>query len=144
MKTVEKSVLIWFTAQEMFDLVVDVASYPQFLPWCDQTHILNLEEQGMTARIGMAFGGLHKSFTTRNTHVPGRKVQLSLIDGPFKQLDGVWNFIPLGEEQACRVELKLSYSFDSVFGALVGPVFDRIAATLVDAFVKRAEVVYPR
>jgi ribosome-associated toxin RatA of RatAB toxin-antitoxin module len=67
-----------------------------------------------------------------------------LIDGPFKQLDGVWNFIPLGEEQACRVELKLSYSFDSVFGALVGPVFDRIAATLVDAFVKRAEVVYPR
>ena len=143
MKTVEKSVLIWFTAQEMFDLVVDVASYPQFLPWCDQTHILNTEEDGMTARIGMAFGGLHKSFTTRNTHVPGRQVQLSLIDGPFKQLDGVWNFIPLGEEQACRVELKLSYSFDSVFGALVGPVFDRIAATLVDAFVKRAEMVYP-
>ncbi|MFY8191787.1 MAG: type II toxin-antitoxin system RatA family toxin [Limnohabitans sp.] len=144
MKTVEKSVLIWFTAQEMFDLVVDVASYPQFLPWCDQTHILNTEEDGMTARIGMAFGGLHKSFTTRNTHVPGRQVQLSLIDGPFKQLDGVWNFIPLGEEQACRVELKLTYSFDSVFGALVGPVFDRIAATLVDAFVKRAEAVYPR
>ena len=144
MKTVEKSVLIWFTAQEMFDLVVDVASYPQFLPWCDQTHILNTEEDGMTARIGMAFGGLHKSFTTRNTHIPGRQVQLSLIDGPFKQLDGVWNFIPLGEEQACRVELKLSYSFDSVFGALVGPVFDRIAATLVDAFVKRAEAVYPR
>jgi len=144
MKTVEKSVLIWFTAQEMFDLVVDVASYPQFLPWCDQTEILYRHEQGMTARIGMAFGGLHKSFTTRNTHVPGRQVQLSLIDGPFKQLDGVWNFIPLGEEQACRVELKLTYSFDSVFGALVGPVFDRIAATLVDAFVKRAEVVYPR
>ena len=144
MKTVEKSVLIWFSAQEMFDLVVDVASYPQFLPWCDQTQILSIEDSGMTARIGMTFGGLHKSFTTRNTHVPGRQVQLSLVDGPFKQLDGVWNFIPLGEEQACRVELKLSYSFDSVFGALVGPVFDRIAATLVDAFVKRAEVVYPR
>ena len=144
MKTVEKSVLIWFTAQEMFDLVVDVASYPQFLPWCDQTQILSVEDTGMTARIGMAFGGLHKSFTTRNAHVPGRQVKLTLIDGPFKQLDGVWNFIPLGEEQACRVELKLSYSFDSVFGALVGPVFDRIAATLVDAFVKRAEVVYPR
>jgi len=144
MKTVEKSVLIWFTAQEMFDLVVDVASYPQFLPWCDQTQILSIEDSGMTARIGMTFGGLHKSFTTRNAHVAGRQVKLSLIDGPFKQLDGVWNFIPLGEEQACRVELKLSYSFDSVFGALVGPVFDRIAATLVDAFVKRAEVVYPR
>jgi ribosome-associated toxin RatA of RatAB toxin-antitoxin module len=144
MKTVEKSVLIWFTAQEMFDLVVDVASYPQFLPWCDQTQILALHENGMTARIGMAFGGLHKSFTTANSHVPGRQVQLNLIDGPFKQLNGVWNFIPLGDEQACRVELKLSYSFDSMFGALVGPVFDKIASTLVDAFVKRAEVVYPR
>lgn len=144
MKTVEKSVLIWFTAQEMFDLVVDVASYPQFLPWCDQTQILALHENGMTARIGMAFGGLHKSFTTANSHVPGRQVQLNLIDGPFKQLNGVWNFIPLGDEQACRVELKLSYSFDSMFGALVGPVFDKIASTLVDAFVKRAEVVYSR
>lgn len=144
MKTVEKSVLIWFTAQEMFDLVVDVASYPAFLPWCDQAQIVASQADGMTARIGMAFGGLHKSFTTRNTHVPGRQVQLELIDGPFKQLNGVWNFIPLGEEQACRVELKLSYSFDSMFGALVGPVFDKIASTLVDAFVKRAEVVYPR
>lgn len=144
MKTVEKSVLIWFTAQEMFDLVVDVASYPAFLPWCDQTQVLSTEEHGMTARIGMAFGGLHKSFTTHNTHVPGRQVQLQLIDGPFKHLDGVWNFIPLGEEQACRVELQLSYSFDSMFGALVGPVFDKIASTLVDAFVKRAEAVYPR
>ena len=144
MKTVEKSVLIWFTAQEMFDLVVDVPAYPQFLPWCDQTQILSTEDAGMTARIGMAFGGLHKSVTTRNTHVPGRQVQLELIDGPFKQLDGVWNFTPLGDEQACRVELKLTYSFDSMFGALVGPVFDRIASTLVDAFVKRAEAVYVR
>ena len=144
MKTVEKSVLICFTAQEMFDLVVDVASYPQFLPWCDQTQIVESHENGMTARIGMAFGGLHKSFTTANSHLPGRQVQLDLVDGPFKQLNGVWNFIPLGQEQACRVELKLSYSFDSMFGALVGPVFDKIATTLVDAFVKRAEAVYPR
>jgi ribosome-associated toxin RatA of RatAB toxin-antitoxin module len=98
----------------------------------------------MTARIGMAFSGLHKSFTTQNTHIDGRQVQLELIDGPFKHLSGVWDFIPLGEEQACRVELKLSYSFDSVFGALVGPVFDKIASTLVDAFVKRAEEVYQR
>jgi ribosome-associated toxin RatA of RatAB toxin-antitoxin module len=124
--------------------VTDVARYPEFLPWCDHAAVLATEPDGMKAEVGISFGGIRQTFTTRNTHVPGRRVQLSLIDGPFKQLDGVWNFIPLGEEQACRVELKLSYSFDSVFGALVGPVFDRIAATLVDAFVKRAEVVYPR
>ena len=143
MKTIEKSVLIWFSAQEMFNLVVDVNSYPAFLPWCDKTEILEQTPDAMTARIGMAFGGLHKSFTTHNTHVAGRQVQLTLVDGPFKHLHGVWNFVPLGEERACRIELKLSYSFDSMFGALVGPVFDRIAATLVDAFVKRADMVYP-
>jgi ribosome-associated toxin RatA of RatAB toxin-antitoxin module len=143
MKTIEKSVLIWFSAEEMFNLVVDVDSYPAFLPWCDKTEILEQTPDAMIARIGMAFGGLHKSFTTRNTHVVGRQVQLSLVDGPFKHLHGEWNFVPLGDERACRIELKLSYSFDSVFGALVGPVFDRIAATLVDAFVKRAEMVYP-
>lgn len=143
MKTIEKSVLIWFSAQEMFNLVVDVDSYPAFLPWCDKTEILEQTPDAMTARIGMAFGGLHKSFTTRNTHVAGRQVQLNLVDGPFKHLHGEWNFVPLGEERACRIELKLSYSFDSMFGALVGPVFDRIAATLVDAFVKRAKTVYP-
>ena len=143
MKTIEKSVLIWFSAEEMFNLVVDVDSYPAFLPWCDKTEILEQTPDAMTARIGMAFGGLHKSFTTRNTHVADRQVQLSLVDGPFKHLHGEWNFVPLGEERACRIELKLSYSFDSMFGALVGPVFDRIAATLVDAFVKRAEMVYP-
>ena len=143
MKTIEKSVLIWFSAQEMFNLVVDVDSYPAFLPWCDKTEILEQTPDAMTARIGMAFGGLHKSFTTRNTHVAGRQVQLNLVDGPFKHLHGEWNFVPLGEERACRIEHKLSYSFDSMFGALVGPVFDRIAATLVDAFVKRAEMVYP-
>jgi ribosome-associated toxin RatA of RatAB toxin-antitoxin module len=96
----------------------------------------------MVARIGMALGGLHKSFTTRNLHMMGQQVQLQLVDGPFKHLHGEWNFIPVGEERACRVELKLSYSFDSVFGVLVGPIFDRIAASLVDAFVKRAEVIY--
>jgi ribosome-associated toxin RatA of RatAB toxin-antitoxin module len=142
MKTIEKSVLIWFSAQEMFNLVVDVRSYPRFLPWCDKTEILDETPDAMTARIGMTFGGLHKSFTTYNTHVMPQKVRLDLVDGPFKHLQGEWNFISLGEERACRVELKLSYSFDSVFGALVGPVFDRIAATLVDSFVKRAEVVY--
>lgn len=144
MKTVEKSVLIWFSAREMFDLIVDVPAYPQFLPWCDKAEILSTTPDSMTARIGMAFGGLHKSFTTANTHTDGRQIRLDLVDGPFKHLSGVWDFIPVGDEQACRVELKLSYSFDSMFGAIVGPVFDKIASTLVDAFVKRAEAVYLR
>ncbi|MEI6717045.1 MAG: type II toxin-antitoxin system RatA family toxin [Betaproteobacteria bacterium] len=148
MKTVHKSVLIWFSAEEMFALVTDVSSYPEFLPWCDKTRIVSQDATGMVAEIGMALGGFHKSFTTRNLHSQGRQVKLSLIDGPFKQLDGTWDFYPLKQEgssemqRACRVELTLHYSFESMFGALVGPLFDKIAATLIDAFVQRAEKVY--
>ena len=148
MKTVHKSVLIWFSAEEMFALVTDVALYPEFLPWCEKTRIVSQDASGMVAEIGMALGGFHKSFTTRNLHTEGRQVKLSLIDGPFKQLDGTWDFYPLTQEgtsefqRACRVELTLHYSFESMFGALVGPLFDKIAATLIDAFVQRAEKVY--
>jgi len=145
MKTVHKSVLIWFSAKEMYDLVIDVARYPEFLPWCDKSRVVEQDEAGMTAEVGLAFGGFHQGFTTRNTHVPGREVNLKLISGPFSKLDGTWKFTPVGAEgdRACRVELDLQYGFDSTtLQALVGPVFDKVASTLVEAFVKRAEQVY--
>jgi ribosome-associated toxin RatA of RatAB toxin-antitoxin module len=99
----------------------------------------------MKAEVGIAFSGIRQTFTTRNEHVPGREVAMQLLDGPFSSLDGQWRFVPLGDEaqRACRVELDLQYGFDNAaLGALVGPVFDRIAGSLVDAFVKRAEQVY--
>jgi ribosome-associated toxin RatA of RatAB toxin-antitoxin module len=144
MKTVHKSVLIWYSAQEMFALVTDVESYPQFLPWCDRASVRVQDEHGMTAEIGIAFGGIHQTFTTRNEHVPGREVRMRLVEGPFSRLDGEWKFIHLGEGQrACKVELELHYGFDNAaLSALIGPVFDKIAGNLVDAFVKRAEQVY--
>ena len=145
MKTVHKSVLIWFSAQEMFDLVTDVPSYPQFLPWCDQSRIVATHESGVDAEIGLAFSGIHQKFMTHNVHTPGREVQLTLMNGPFSHLDGQWTFSPVGDpaQRACKVELSLSYDFsNATLGKLVGPVFDRIAGSLVDAFVKRAEQVY--
>jgi len=145
MKTVHKSVLIWYSAEEMFSLIVDVARYPEFLPWCDHAAVLARDEHGMKAEIGIAFGGIRQVFKTRNEHVPGRRVKMKLVEGPFSRLDGQWKFTPLGGEQqrACKVELELHYGFEnSTLGALVGPVFDKIAGSLVDAFVKRAEQVY--
>jgi ribosome-associated toxin RatA of RatAB toxin-antitoxin module len=144
MKTVHKSVLIWFSAQEMFALVTDIERYPQFLPWCDQASVLDQHEHGMTARVGISIGGIRQGFTTRNRHTCGRQVQMQLVEGPFSRLDGQWNFSPLGEqERACKVEFTLRYDFDSAaLAALVGPVFDKIAGSLVDAFVKRANQVY--
>jgi ribosome-associated toxin RatA of RatAB toxin-antitoxin module len=144
MKSVHKSVLIWYSAEEMFALVSDVAKYCQFLPWCDRSAVIALEPDGMKAEVGIAISGIHQTFTTRNTHVPGREVRMKLVEGPFSNLDGCWKFQPLGQGQrACKVTLELQYAFKSTaLAALVGPVFDRIAGNLVDAFVKRAEQVY--
>lgn len=145
MKSVHKSVLIWYSAQQMFDLVVDVERYPDFLPWCDHAQVLERTEQGMTAEVGIAFKGVRQSFVTRNEHVPAREVKLHLVKGPFSRLEGVWTFTPVGEgeQQACRVDLRLGYGFaNPVLAKLVGPVFDKIAASMVDAFVQRAEQVH--
>ncbi|MBL8364027.1 MAG: type II toxin-antitoxin system RatA family toxin [Burkholderiaceae bacterium] len=145
MKTVQKSVLIWYSPQEMFDLVTSVQQYPQFLPWCDHTRVLEQDDSGMLAEVGIALSGIRHSFVTRNLHEPGRRVQMQLVKGPFSRLDGDWHFHTVGDgsQRAARVELLLNYGFDSVtLSKVVGPVFDRIAASMVDAFVKRAEQVY--
>jgi ribosome-associated toxin RatA of RatAB toxin-antitoxin module len=146
-------VLIWYSARQMFDLVTDVASYPKFLPWCDQSQVIDSagppESATVTAQVGISFGAVHQSFTTRNLHSVNaqglHQVQLQLVQGPFSQLGGAWQFTPVGDaaHNSCKVELQLNYDFDSAtLAALVGPVFDKIASSLVDAFVKRAEQVY--
>jgi ribosome-associated toxin RatA of RatAB toxin-antitoxin module len=145
MKTVKKSVLIWYSPQEMYLLVTGVSQYPEFLPWCDQAKVVSSDDTGMTAQVGIAFSGIRQTFTTRNVHLPGRQVRIELVNGPFSHLDGEWNFLPLGDgaQRACKVELTLSYKFtNATLGKLIGPVFDKIASSLVDAFVKRAAQVY--
>lgn len=145
MKTVNKSVLLWYSAAEMFALVTDVVSYPQFLPWCDKASVIEENADGMIAKVGLSMAGLSQSFTTRNIHVKDRKVSLELVDGPFSKLDGHWEFTPVGKnnERACKVVFSLSYDFDNAaLAALVGPVFDKVAGSLVDAFVKRALQIY--
>ncbi len=145
MKNVNKSVLIWYSPEEMFALVTDVARYPEFLPWCDHARVLEVLSDGVEAEVGISMGGIRQSFVTRNTHEAGRRVQMRLVKGPFSRLNGDWHFAPVGsgEERAAKVSLQLDYGFSSAaLAAVVGPVFDRIASTLMDAFVKRAEQVY--
>ena len=148
MKHVRKSVLLWYSPQEMFDLVTDFARYPQFLPWCESAELLEQHDDGVTARLGLAYMGVRHRFTTRNANVNGERVAMSLVDGPFSLLDGTWLFQPLGPpggapQQACKIEFDLRYAFASTaLEAVVSPVFDRVANTFVDSFVKRAEAVY--
>ena len=145
MKKLHKSVLIWYSPEEMFRLVTDVARYPEFLPWCDHATVMESTPEGMVAEVGIGVAGLKQAFTTRNTHIEGRSVQMQLVSGPFSRLSGGWTFSPVGDgsQRACKVELTLQYGFSSsALSAVVGPVFDKIASSLVDAFIARAEQVY--
>jgi ribosome-associated toxin RatA of RatAB toxin-antitoxin module len=154
MKHVKKSVLLWYSPAEMYRLVTDVPRYPEFLPWCDKGEVLEQHEEGVTARIHLAYAGVRHAFTTRNEHKTDRQVQMKLVDGPFSMLEGTWDFVPLGKPaepgeaataapSACRIEFDLCYAFSSrPLEAVLSPVFDRVANTFVDSFVTRAEQVY--
>jgi ribosome-associated toxin RatA of RatAB toxin-antitoxin module len=153
MKHVRKSVLLWYSPREMYDLVTGVEAYPQFLPWCSKAEVMAVHDDGVTARLSMAYMGVHHAFTTRNSHNTHaasditQSVAVRLVDGPFSKLEGNWLFQPLGrpgsDDAACKIEFDLAYAFSSVaLEAVVSPVFDRVANTLVDSFVRRAEAVY--
>ena len=147
MKHVRKSVLLWYSPREMYELVTDVESYPQFLPWCDKAEIVQQHDDGVTARMGLAYMGVRHAFTTRNTQLAPERVAVQLVDGPFSLLEGLWLFNPLGrpgsEEMACKIEFDLQYAFSSkALERVVSPVFDTVANTFVDSFVRRAEDVY--
>lgn len=147
MKHVKKSVLLWYSPREMYDLVTGIEAYPAFLPWCDRADVLEQHETGVTARLGLAYMGVKHAFTTRNEHVPAQSVYVALVDGPFSLLEGIWLFHALGrpgsEAQACKIEFDLRYAFSSpALEVVVSPVFDKVANTFVDSFVKRAEAVY--
>jgi ribosome-associated toxin RatA of RatAB toxin-antitoxin module len=154
MKQVRKSVLLWYSPREIYQLVTDIERYPEFLPWCERVEILGRDDQLVTARLHLAFAGLRHAFTTRNVLVPDRSVDIGLIDGPFSLLDGLWHFVPLplaslasegaeSAESACKIEFEMRYAFsNAVLEAAISPVFDRIANTFVDSFVKRAEQVH--
>lgn len=147
MKHVNKSVLLWYSPDEMYRLVTGIEDYPRFLPWCDRAQILERHEDGVTARIGLSYAGVRHAFTTRNEHVSGRSVVVKLVDGPFSLLDGSWAFLPLGRPDApvlaCKIEFDLRYDFASkALETVLSPVFDRVANTFVESFVARAEAVY--
>ena len=144
MKHVKKSVLLWYSAHEMYELVTAVDDYPKFLPWCEKAEIIATHEGGVTARIHLLYAGMRHAFTTRNQHVPDESVVIGLVDGPFSKLDGTWKFRHVGASgNACKIEFDMGYAFaNAALEALVSPVFDRVANTFVDSFVKRAEQVY--
>ena len=142
MVIVEKSVLIGYSAARMYALVDDVESYPQFLPWCSGAEVRPLDAHKAMATIHVNYHGLHLNFTTQNRMEEAALIEMKLVDGPFKHMDGFWRFLPLAEN-ACKVEFQLSYILSGkLVEKLAGPVFNHIANTFVETFVKRALTLY--
>lgn len=141
---IKRSAVVRHSPQAMFDLVNDVDRYPEFLPWCRSAAVLDEGTGWRRARIEMAKGPLHRSFTTRNELDPGRGIRIRLEDGPFRKLAGDWHFDEFGDG-GCRVTLDLEFEFAGVFlQRAFGPLFNQIASTLVDSFCRRAEALHGR
>ena len=142
MASVRKSALVPFSAARMYNLVNDVESYPSFLPWCGHAELLSRNRDCLCGRIEVRRAGIHQWFTTCNHLVENERIDIRLEEGPFRKLEGDWVFTSLGA-QACKVELALEFEFaGKLISAAFGPVFNHVASTLVDAFVKRAKELY--
>ncbi len=138
MREIHRSALVPYTAEDMFDLVNDVESYPRFLPWCRNSSVRELGEDEREASLEFSRAGLHRRFTTCNRLERGRAIRMDLVNGPFRVLDGCWSFHNLGEAGS-KVALDLRFEFASrLLEAVFAPVFAEVMNSLVDAFVARA------
>lgn len=142
MTKVHKTAIVPYSVEQMYVLVNDIETYPQFLPWCKATQILSQNGQHLTASIAMGIAGLEKSFTTNNVLEPNHSIEMELPDGPFSHLHGFWKFQPLGQE-GCKISFDMQFEItNKVLKVSLGPVFSKIVNSLVDAFVKRANELY--
>ncbi|MDQ7073836.1 MAG: type II toxin-antitoxin system RatA family toxin [Gammaproteobacteria bacterium] len=142
MTTINRSALVPFSAAQMYALVNDIEAYPEFLPWCSGSRILQRSESEIEATVELSKGQLKKAFTTRNRLSKDREIEMKLVEGPFKRLHGCWQFDEI-ESLGCKISMEMEFEFSSrMMSMLVGPIFSQIAGSLVDAFCSRAKQVY--
>lgn len=143
MKKITRSALLPYSAKKMYDLVNDVEAYPEFLPWCGAAEVKSCDGSSMSASVTIAKAGIKQTFTTKNHLVDGKRIEMQLLDGPFKSLKGEWEFKVL-DEDACKILFEVEFEVSSgLLNMAVGPIFEQIASTLVDSFCERAKAVYP-
>jgi ribosome-associated toxin RatA of RatAB toxin-antitoxin module len=143
MQLVERSALVTYSAAQMFALVNDVARYPEFLPWCVNAHVEDVSATERIAALKVARSVLQTEFTTRNTLVPDARIDMQLLHGPFRDLTGEWRFEAIGT-RGSRVSFRVEFEFKNrLTAAAFNAVFEALCGTIVDAFVQRAQVIYP-
>jgi ribosome-associated toxin RatA of RatAB toxin-antitoxin module len=142
MSLIKRTALVGYSPRQMFELVNAIEEYPRFLPWCRESRIIAQDEQQVEASLDIAWSGMHKQFTTRNVLYPHERIDIRLVNGPFRHLEGNWLFSAMGPH-GCKVDLELEFDFAGNFlDKLFQPVFHKIANELVDLFCKRALEVY--
>ena len=142
MHTVTRSLILPYEAVDMYSLVDQIDQYQEFLPWCKDSVVLERTDKEVVARIEVYFKGLHTAFTTRNCLFSEREIKIELVDGPFDQLEGRWEFASL-DKRASRVTLQVNFSLASrLANQTITPVFKRICGTLVESFAERAKQIY--
>ncbi|WP_319381441.1 type II toxin-antitoxin system RatA family toxin [Thiomicrorhabdus sp.] len=142
MKKIARTALLPYSARKMYDLVNDVERYPEFLPWCGGAKVLSASDYEMEASVTIAKAGIKQNFQTRNHLTPGQRIEMQLVDGPFKYLKGEWEFKVL-DVDACKIQFEIEFEMSSgLLSAAIGPIFEHIASTLVDSFCERAKQVY--
>ena len=135
---VRRSALVIFTPEQMFDLVIDVERYPEFLPWVGGASLHQKSEHDLLATLEMQRGGVRERFSTRNTFERPSFMTMSLVEGPFRLLEGRWTFKPIGSA-GTRIELEMRFEFASqVVSMLFGKAFEQSCSSLIDAFIARA------
>lgn len=143
MTLISRNALVPYSVEEMYGLVDNIETYASFLPWCKSTEIIFRNDLEVQASIEIARGALNKSFTTLNRLQKNKMIEMRLVKGPFKHLQGYWRFDSLKDKSASKISLDLEFEFESKLIALaVGPVFSQIANSMVDAFCKRAQEVH--
>jgi len=139
---VARSAIVEHSAAAVYSLVDDIESYPEFLPWCRDAKVLEREPGRTVATLTVGVRGIRQSFTTENANRPGEGIDLRLVEGPFRSFSAVWRFTPL-DEHAARIEFSMEYAFSNrVLAKVLGPLFDRIADTMVTAFSRRADQLH--
>jgi ribosome-associated toxin RatA of RatAB toxin-antitoxin module len=142
LQVVERSAIVTFSPAQMFALVNDVASYPEFLPWCADARVLESSAGERVATVKVARGMLRMQFTTRNTLQPDSQILMQLIEGPFSHLVGRWDFTAIGD-RGSSIRFRIEFEFSNrLAAAAVSPVFKSLCDSIVDAFVLRAQQVH--
>ncbi len=142
MTRIQRSAIVPFQPAQMFALVSDVEAYPRRFRWCAGAQVIERGEGWQVARLELRFAGMTQRFTTRNTLAPPQRLHMQLVEGPLKALDGVFSFLPLGDD-GCRVGLDLGFEFAGrLWGAALRLGFQGLADRLVNDFCDEARRTY--